>query len=66
MARPSGQNTMKPSTIKATVAGVQSGRSNADWFIIDYPRFRRGRYAADGNDVGNAPHGFKESVFAIG
>ncbi len=34
MARPSGQNTMKPITISAMVAGVQAGRINADVFIF--------------------------------
>jgi hypothetical protein len=34
MARPSGQNTIKPITIRAMVAGVQAGRINADVFIF--------------------------------
>ena len=34
MARPSGQNTMKPITISAMVAGVQAGRINAVVFIF--------------------------------
>ncbi|BCG91733.1 hypothetical protein MesoLj131a_05970 [Mesorhizobium sp. 131-2-1] len=34
MAKPSGQNTMKPITINAMVAGVQAGRINAVVFIF--------------------------------
>ena len=34
MARPSGQNTTKPSTISAMVAGVQAGRISAVVFIF--------------------------------
>jgi hypothetical protein len=34
MARPSGQNTMKPITINAMVAGVQAGRINAVVFMF--------------------------------
>ena len=34
MARPSGQNTMKPITIRAMVAGVQAGRISAVVFIL--------------------------------
>ena len=33
MARPSGQNTMKPITINAMVAGVQAGRISAVVFM---------------------------------
>src|SRR5690242_17181297 len=34
MARPSGQNTTKPSTMRAMVAGVHAGRINAVVFIV--------------------------------
>ncbi|GLR40608.1 hypothetical protein GCM10007880_11240 [Mesorhizobium amorphae] len=34
MAKPSGQNTMKPITINAMVAGVQAGRIKAVVFIF--------------------------------
>ena len=36
MARPSGQNTMKPITISAMVAGVHAGRINAELVISPF------------------------------
>src|SRR5690606_39145131 len=62
MARPSGQNTTKPSTIRAMVAGVQSGRIRADWFMCFLPNNRRmANLASDHSDVGRAPPPFKET-----
>jgi hypothetical protein len=57
---------MKPSTIRATVAGVQSGRSSADWFIIDNLVLAGGGMPSDGFDVGNAQAGFKKEADPIG
>jgi hypothetical protein len=34
MAKPSGQNTMKPTTISAMVAGVHAGRISAEVFMF--------------------------------
>src|SRR5688572_3204970 len=47
MARPSGQNTMKPITIRAMVAGVHAGRISADVLMFSRSfRFRQPHPAA--------------------
>ena len=48
MARPSGQNTMKPMTIKAMVAGVHAGRISAVFVICKIPlSLTEGRLPSD-------------------
>jgi hypothetical protein len=49
------------------VAGVQSGRSNADWFIVRYPRFLHpAEYRMLEIDVVTAPRPFKTIAREIG
>ena len=61
MAKPRGQNTTKPRTIKATVAGVQSGRSSADWFISNTSLSSGCAMQPDESDVGKSLFGVKEN-----
>jgi hypothetical protein len=49
------------------VAGVQSGRSNADWFIVRYPRFLHpAEYRMLKIDVVTATRAFKAISGKIG
>ena len=58
---------MKPRIIRAMVAGVQSGRSNADWFIVRYPSLSApGRIPNAEIDVVTATTAFKTIAREIG
>src|SRR5687768_11466594 len=58
MARPSGQNTMKPITISAMVAGVQAGRISAVVFIsLPFLRLEAANF-----DCSNRNGGTKQAI----
>ncbi|BCG76887.1 hypothetical protein MesoLj113b_04290 [Mesorhizobium sp. 113-3-3] len=62
MAKPSGQNTMKPITINAMVAGVQAGRINADVFIFSHSFGWRQPEPAAWNRNGKAKTAIQDNI----